>query len=58
MENQDNNNKNWNNLGSGIFIGCMFVGMGIGMYFDKMSIGVLIGMGVGFIASSIVKATK
>lgn len=57
MENQDqNNNKPWSNIGSGIFIGCMFVGMGIGMYIGKTSIGTLIGMGIGFIASSIAKS--
>lgn len=57
MENQQQDfNKRRNNLGSGLFIGCMFVGMGIGMYFGKMTIGILVGMGIGFIASAIAKA--
>ena len=59
MENQDQNqngNKPWSNIGSGIFIGCMFVGMGIGMYIDKVAIGTLVGMGIGFIASAIAKS--
>jgi uncharacterized membrane protein len=57
MENQDqNNNKKWNSVGNGIFIGCMFVGLGIGMYYEKTSIGALVGMGIGFIASSIAKS--
>ncbi len=38
---------------SGIFIGCMFIGLGIGMVFGHSGAGVLIGMGVGFILSTI-----
>lgn len=58
MENQEKNqnNKRWNNVGSGIFVGCMFVGLGIGMYLGQTAVGTLIGMGVGFIASSIAKS--
>ncbi|MCL9805697.1 hypothetical protein NAT51_09195 [Flavobacterium amniphilum] len=59
MENQDQNNNNiWGNIGSKVFIGCMFVGMGIGMYMDKISVGTLVGMGVGFIASALLKAKQ
>jgi hypothetical protein len=59
MENQDqNSNKPWSNFGSGIFIGCMFVGMGIGMYIGQLAVGTLVGMGVGFIASALVKAKR
>tara|TARA_B100001750_G_C15211550_1_gene448554 strand:- start:470 stop:637 length:168 start_codon:yes stop_codon:yes gene_type:complete len=32
-----------------IFVGCMFVGMGIGMYVDDTGAGTILGMGVGFI---------
>ena len=32
-----------------IFVGCMFLGIGIGLYFGEAGIGVLIGLGVGFI---------
>ncbi|HKX86081.1 MAG TPA: hypothetical protein VJL37_05380 [Flavobacterium sp.] len=57
MENQDqNSNKRWNSAGNGIFIGCMFVGIGIGMYLGQVAIGTLVGMGVGFIASAIAKS--
>jgi len=45
-----------NKIAGTIFIGCMFIGMGIGMYFDKMTVGIMVGMGVGFIASAIVRA--
>ncbi len=40
-------------MGGGYFIGCMFIGMGIGMIFDNAGAGTIIGMGVGFIVESI-----
>ena len=36
-------------MGNSIFLGCMFLGIGIGLYFGEAGIGVLIGLGVGFI---------
>ena len=38
-----------------IFVGFMFLGIGIGMIFDKAGAGCLIGMGIGFIISSLIK---
>ena len=32
-----------------IFVGCMFVGIGIGMYLGEKAAGTMVGMGVGFI---------
>ncbi|ESU26258.1 hypothetical protein FLJC2902T_27380 [Flavobacterium limnosediminis JC2902] len=49
-------NQNKNKVAGAIFIGCMFLGMGLGMYFDKMTMGIMVGMGVGFIASAIARA--
>ena len=37
----------------GIFVGFMFLGLGIGMLFGNAGAGVIIGMGVGFILSEL-----
>ena len=38
-----------------MFIGCMFLGIGIGLMCGSAGIGVMIGMGVGFIIESLLK---
>jgi NhaP-type Na+/H+ or K+/H+ antiporter len=38
-----------------IFVGFMFLGIGIGMVFNETGAGCLIGMGIGFIISSLIK---
>jgi len=35
--------------------GCMFVGMGIGFLFDAIPVGLMIGLGTGFIITGIYK---
>ena len=39
-----------NKIGGVMFVGCMFLGAGVGMIFGDFLAGGAIGMGVGFIA--------
>ena len=43
-------------IGGVFFVGCMFIGAGIGMFFDAVPVGGAIGMGFGFIAMGIIWA--
>ena len=37
------------------FVGCLFVGLAIGMYYNQTAVGVLFGLGAGFIVMAIFK---
>jgi len=58
MENLENKSNNSNNkkIAGLIFIGFMFVGIGIGIYVGNTTVGTLVGMGVGFLASAIYRS--
>ena len=47
------NGKEKNKISGGIFVGCMFIGMGIGYFTHNLMPGLFIGMGVGFLASAV-----
>lgn len=52
----ENKTKIRSTVGGIIFVGCMFIGMGLGFYFGHLLPGIFIGMGVGFVAMGIVWA--
>ena len=57
MSKKSNDEKHWEQYRkpneSKIFLGCMFVGIGFGFLFGHIPAGVMIGMGIGFIAQQI-----
>ena len=55
LNNTENQEDKKENIDWYIFIGCMFIGMGIGDALDNGGAGTLIGMGVGYLASILYK---
>ncbi len=45
-------------FGGLVFVGCMFIGAGIGLAFGRPDVGGAIGMGVGFLLMGIIRAKK
>jgi Na+/proline symporter len=45
----DNKQKKRSTIGGFVFVGCMFIGIGLGMYFREVTTGTMLGMGVGFL---------
>lgn len=52
----ENKNKEGNSIGGLVFVGCMFIGAGLGFLYHSIIVGGAIGMGVGFLAHAAVKA--
>ena len=48
--------KSSSGIGGVIFVGCMFLGGGLGMWLGNVAVGGAIGMGVGFISMGLVWA--
>lgn len=53
---KDKDKKSGSAIGGVVFVGCMFVGAGIGMIFNNVQSGGAIGMGVGFLAMGVIWA--
>ena len=47
-------NKKEEKKGENIFVGFMFIGMGLGYFLDNFLVGMFIGMGLGFIAKAFI----
>ena len=47
-------NKKEDKRGENIFVGFMFLGMGLGYFLDNFLVGMFIGMGLGFIAKAFI----
>ena len=49
---ETNNKEETKKITGVLFVGCMFVGMGVGFLTGHLVPGMFIGMGVGFLASA------
>jgi hypothetical protein len=47
--------KNGSSISGLFFVGCMFIGVGMGFFFGNIPVGALIGMGVGFLVMGIIR---
>jgi uncharacterized membrane protein AbrB (regulator of aidB expression) len=51
-------NKETNNASGYIFVGCMFLGIALGQFLDEPGVGLMGGMGIGFILSAVYPTEK
>jgi len=55
MEKKQNKSKS-DTVGGLVFVGPLMIGIGLGIYYGQTAVGVLVGLGVGFIFFGLVKA--
>ena len=48
--------KKSDTVGGLVFVGPLMIGLGLGIYYNQTAVGVLVGLGVGFILFGLVKA--
>lgn len=46
-----------NQVGGIAFVGCILVGIALGILYSQAAVGTLLGVGIGFIVMAILKAT-
>ena len=55
MEKKQNKSKS-DTVGGLVFVGPLMIGIGLGIYYGQTAVGVLVGLGIGFIFFGLVKA--
>ena len=55
MANKENKSIS-DTVGGLVFVGPLMIGIGLGIYYNITAVGVLVGLGVGFILFGLVKA--
>jgi len=55
MNKKENKSKS-DTVGGLVFVGPLMIGIGLGIYYNQTAVGVLVGLGAGFILFGLVKA--
>jgi len=50
-----NNKRDEYESGGVAFIGCILIGIGVGLFYDHVAVGTLIGTGVGFVVMALLR---
>jgi len=52
----DKKKNNSSTIGGVVFVGFLFIGLALGMLYNNTAVGILLGLGVGFVAMGIIWA--
>jgi len=55
MEKKEKKSKS-DTAGGMVFVGGLMIGLGLGIYYNQTAVGLLVGLGVGFILFGLIKA--
>jgi hypothetical protein len=50
-----NNKRDEYESGGVAFVGCILIGVGIGLFYSQIAVGTLIGTGIGFVAMALLR---